>query len=199
MRHYIIFLFILSVLSLQAQDENALSNSLSKQSETPRFYNSLAFGFNMGRPGTDAVYMQGGLGFRYAAGYKLNKWMNFGAGTGFEFYDFDAPTVFIPLYAEMRGELTNWRVTPFYIVEVGMGFKLRNGFSNYDNKPKGAYFRPQLGWKFKRKSGFASTVGVGYVLQTSRSKYDNSWGDDIYISDIRRKYQRYFVQFGFEF
>ena len=195
MKYTLILICSLLVFSLSAQDDNIETLEL----KTPRYYNSLAFDFNMGGKGKDNSEFEGGIGFHYSVGYRMNKWLNFGAGTGFEFYNFDRKTVFVPIYAEVRGEFTNWRVAPFYQVELGMGFKVPVEYDYFDNKPKGVYFRPQIGWKFKRNNNFASTIGFGYQLQTSTEKLDNSWGDDLYIENRKRKYQRYFIQFGFEF
>ena len=195
--------------SIGQNDENTMTLELKEK----RYYNSLAFDFNMG--GSSATVYKGGIGFRYAAGYKMNRWLNFGAGIGFEFLNFGSgysdcgfwncnsyysnKTLFIPLYAEVRGELTEWKVRPFYQVELGMGFKIKGEFDNLDNRPKGVYFRPQLGWKFKGKNDFSPSVGFGYLLQTSQENRDSGWGDDIYLEKKKRKYQRYFIQFGFEF
>lgn len=193
MKYTLILICSLLVFSVAAQDDNIETLEL----KTPRYYNSLAFDFNMNGKGDRGF--EGGIGFRYAAGYRMNKWLNFGAGVGFEFYDFERKIVFAPIYAEVRGELTDWDVVPFYQVELGMGFKIPGEYDNFDNKPKGVYFRPQVGWKFKRSNNFSSTIGFGYQLQTSREKLDNSWEDDLYILDRKRKYQRYFIQIGFEF
>jgi len=210
MKYIFIIIGLLFTFSLVAQnDENITTLEL----EEKRYYNSLAFDFNMG--GSSATSYKSGLGFRYAAGYKMNRWLNFGGGIGFEFLNFGrnsticgivgcdtyygSNNLFIPLYAEVRGELAEWKVKPFYQVELGMGFKVKGENDNLDNRPKGVYFRPQMGWKFKGKNDCASSIGFGYLLQTSRENRDNSWGEDVYLEKKKRTYQRYFIQFGFEF
>lgn len=210
MKYILIILSFLFTSSLIGQNDVKTLELGQKQ-----YYNSLAFDFNVA--GSSKTNYKGGFGFRYAAGYKMNRWLNFGAGIGFEFLNFGNAlshcgfwncnsysyrrnnTLFIPLYAEVRGELTEWKVRPYYQMELGMGFKVKGAYDDIDNRPKGAYFRPQIGWKFKGKGDFAPSVGFGYLLQTSVEKRDRSWGESIYLERKKRKYQRYFIQFGFEF
>ncbi len=191
------------------------SSDVFSQSEEPKkeeknnYYSLMTLGFNLGRLNqeNDDTVMKGAFGFRYGMGYVMNRWINVGAGVGMEFYDIGwgnafggSPSIaFIPLYAEARGEFTNWRISPMYSLEVGYGFKIPSQYENWDNKPGGAYFRPALGWKFKKNENFASTVSLGYLMQHAVFKRDNSWEDYTDISKTTRIYQRYFIQFGFEF
>lgn len=193
MKYLIVVLFsFLSFVSF-SQDDGIETDILKKK----KYYNSFAFDFNMN--GSNETYIQGGGGFRVAAGYKMNRWINVGAGSGFEFYNFENNTAFIPLFAEVKGELADWKVVPFYSMEMGIGFRMKSKNDSWENKPKGFYFRPQLGWKFKGKNDFATTLGFGYLLQKSSEDYDYSWGEEIYREKIKRTFQRYFFQVGFEF
>ena len=203
MKYIFIIIGLLFTFSLMGQDDENISTLELKEK---RYYNSLAFDFNMG--GSSKTIYKSGVGFRYAAGYKMNRWLNFGAGIGFEFLDFGAGnyyyggrnnTLFIPLYAEVRGELAEWKVRPFYQVELGAGFKIKSEFDNFDNRPKGVYFRPQIGWKFKGKNDFSPTVGFGYLLQTSRENRDYSSEEYINIENKKRKYQMLIKSIPFVF
>ncbi len=176
--------------------------------KTRKYYTNISLGFNMGSVQEyGSRNLKGGMGFRYAMGYNMNRWLNFGAGTGFEFYDFGIqyswtridPIVFIPLFAEVRGDFLDKKITPFYSLQLGYGFKVPTENDDWGNKPGGTYFRPALGCKFKLTEKFSSSVSFGYELQHARYKRDDSWGEDPYINDIRRTYQRYFIQFGFGF
>ncbi len=197
MKKILIILFTSISFFVTGQVVEEEKKEILNNKTTGKYYNYLSFDFNFGASGE--FYYQGGVGFRYSLGYKMNPKINIGAGLGFEFYDFEFPTVFMPLYIEAKGELTNWRITPYYNVALGHAFKAGNRFENWDNIPNGVYFKPSIGWKFKRNEYFASTVSFGYQLQHAFFKRDDSWGEHISITKEKRIYQRYVIQFGFEF
>ncbi len=192
----IILVFILSMVYqfLYGQE------TAEKLNFQQKYYNQISFGYNIGNLSDESETVSGGLGFRYALGYKWKKYANFGGGIGFEFYDFkEKPLVFIPVYADIRGEFTNWKIRPFYNVEFGYGFKVKTENLDWDNKPNGIYFRPNIGWKFKKNENFATTIALGYQLQKAKYIKDYSWEDNKYIQEYNYTYQRYTIQFGFEF
>ncbi len=190
-RTILMLIFAGLALSLKAQDEKEIN-----------YYSHISFGFNLGnlqRSEFGSNTKSGGIGFRYSMGYEFNRWLSVGGGIGYEFYNFDNPDVFIPVYAEIRGDLTEWKVRPIYSMELGWGVKVLSQFENWDNKPNGVYFRPAVGWKFQKRERFASSISFGYELQHAKFRRDDSWDDDLYIVNIKRLYQRYSINFGFEF
>lgn len=194
MKNLLLIVFLFFSIQVMAQKvENDNINTL-------KYYTHLniGFNFNQGNEELDESFT-GGVGMRYSMGYKFNKRLQVGAGAGFEFYDFYTPTAFVPVFAEIRGEIMPWKIAPIYSIEVGYGFLMPTRFNRWDNKPSGAYFRPSIGWKFKKGESFATSISVGYLLQHAKYLDDNSWRDYTSINEITRNLQRYSIQFGFEF
>ncbi len=173
---------------------------MNAQEELPvekenKILNHLALNINMG--GSPEQGYAGGFGIRYSILKKQNNYYNFGGGLGLEIYNLEE--IFLPIYGEATGNLTKWKNSPFYRLNVGVGFWMPFDWRRYDNKPLGAFVNPMLGWRFQKRPNFATTVALGYQMQHVVYKYDYSW--DGYI-DINREimfFQRYNFQLGFEF
>lgn len=97
-------------------------------------------------------------------GYQFNEHFFIGGGIGVHYY-YDEDFVAIPIFANMRIDLSKTKVTPF--------IDMRAGYSIYQYT--GAYIAPSVGVRFRLGTWGALNASVGY---TSQSIYfDDYWYD----------------------
>lgn len=87
-------------------------------------------------------------------GYQFNPYIFVGAGIGVD-YHLDYETVFLPIFADIRGYFIDGSITPF--VGIKIGYSPVDGY--------GLYFNPSVGASFGISRKFALNVSIGYNLQ----------------------------------
>lgn len=107
-------------------------------------------------------------------GYRFNKYLYAGIGTGVHYY-FDSDDAIIPLFADLKVyPLTN-RVSPIIGFGVGYSFNASDGFSGL-----GLYLNPQLGVNYKLDNNLDLSFSIGFEMQRTDliinySEYDPYW------------------------
>ncbi|MEP6647134.1 MAG: hypothetical protein ABJC12_08585 [Saprospiraceae bacterium] len=108
----------------------------------------------------------GGAGIHHAMGYRFNRLLSLGIGTGIETHDFSNNRNIVPVYAEARGFFLAQKITPYYALKVGYGFALRDKSRGTTGAIGGFHLSPEVGLRFG--SGDVSYyAGVEYKLQNA--------------------------------
>lgn len=110
-----------------------------------------------------------------STGYRFHPWLAVGAGLGFDNYEYHM----IPVFAEIRGDLLNRAITPYYQLAVGYGWMTRrsDADTNFDYEG-GLLMHPALGIKFNTRNRNAFLVEFGYRIQRYKREW-NRTGQDI--------------------
>lgn len=95
-----------------------------------------------------------------AHGYQFNPYLFVGAGFGVNYYT-DAELCNIPVFANLRANLLNAKITPFVDVKIGYSVVDIEGF----------YFAPSIGCRFGLTRRMAINLGVGYAMQKAEIFY----------------------------
>jgi hypothetical protein len=104
-------------------------------------------------------------GFRTSVGYLFNPHFSVGGGTGFEILD---ETCYIPLYTDLRYNITKKAVTPFITADIGYAFRVSQNYNHYHG---GLLVNPGLGVKFFVSPKVALNFSLGYLYQEYRYEY----------------------------
>jgi hypothetical protein len=97
-------------------------------------------------------------------GYQFNPNLFVGLGIGLHVFESEAAS--IPLYAHVRSEFVDRRITPFADVRLGYAF----------GDIEGLYFSPSVGVRFGWGRKSDTYVSLGYTLQCGRYEfYDFNW------------------------
>lgn len=100
-------------------------------------------------------------------GYQINNYLFAGGGLAFDTYFCDGTTrLIVPLFAEVRVNFINKRISPFLRVRYGYGF----------GDIHGLYSNHMLGVRFGLKNHHA--VNIGLDLTTQADNRDNNWSMD---------------------
>ena len=108
-------------------------------------------------------------------GYQFNPYFFVGAGIGVD-YHFDYETMFLPIFADLRGYFIDGRITPYIGVKIG--------YSPVDGT--GLFFNPSVGASFGISRKFALNISIGYNLQRAemyKSYYNYYYGYSHSYSD----------------
>lgn len=110
-------------------------------------------------------------------GYQFNPYIFVGAGIGVD-YHFDYETMFLPIFADLRGYFIDGRITPFVGIKIG--------YSPVDGT--GLYFNPSVGASFGISRKLALNISIGYNLQRAEMyniyyNYSYYTGYSYYYSD----------------
>ncbi|MEM8908936.1 MAG: hypothetical protein AAGD05_13905 [Bacteroidota bacterium] len=111
----------------------------------------------------------GGHLLHFIKGYQFNPYFALGAGVGVDQYDF----TMIPIYADVRGNLFNRSIAPFYALNVGYSFAFgdnNNGFFNEDFRG-GWLIHPTLGLRFATRKSMSYTLEFGYKFQYAERRF----------------------------
>ncbi len=120
------------------------------------------------------VSNMGGVGIHHAMGYRINRMLGVGLGSGIETHDFNRVRNIIPVYAEARGFFFPKKITPYYAIKLGYGFALRNEISGTTDASGGIHFSPELGVRFG--SGDVSYyLGLEYKIQNATFTSNDQW------------------------
>lgn len=165
-------------------------NGFSSNAMTHNSYNSyniakgykgfvdLGYAIGVGDWGLDRVE------FTTAHGYQFNPYLFAGVGFGVNYYT-DADLCNIPIFANVRANLLNAKITPFVDVKIGYSVVDIEGF----------YFAPSVGCRFALTPRMAINLGVGYTMQKADIYY--TYGDYYYNDMINSGAIDFKV--GFEF
>lgn len=115
---------------------------------------------------------KGGVGIHHAMGYRFNRLLGVGIGTGIETHDLDWVRNIIPVYAEARGFFFPKKITPYYALKLGYGFALNNRNSGTVNARGGFHFSPELGVRF---GGGAVNYYLGIEYKLQNASFTNDW------------------------
>ena len=119
------------------------------------------------------------IGAKYIAGYRFNKTLFVGGGTGFEFEVWDGIAT-IPVFANAKAYIGNWRLTPFIGLSIGGRIDLTNDLPNdhgYTIKPFGIYCDPHIGVEYTIKR-YAFNLKLGWSLVNYIDYYDGETGTE---------------------
>lgn len=133
-----------------------------------------------------------GYSLQHSSGYKFNRFLSVGAGIGLENYTPGGnDPVTIPLFAEIRGYLTQQRISPFYALGAGwsvIGKEQRAidfwGWENNIQEWKGGWLaQGQVGYRI----GNHFMTFIGIRLQRLTNNWDNSAWNGGYGTDRHLK------------
>ena len=116
------------------------------------------------------------IGAKYIAGYRFNKTLFVGGGTGFEFAVWDGIAT-IPVFANAKAYIGNWRLTPFIGLSIGGRIHLTNDYLGYTIKPFGIYCDPHIGVEYRIKR-YALNLKLGWSLVNTIDYVDGETGTE---------------------
>jgi len=137
-------------------------------------------GLNVGYRGIVEVSYQYGVGdygvdrikLNLINGFQLNPYFSLGLGIGLRYY-YEAKDALIPVFADIRLNALDKKVSPYLSIGVGYSFNATNDFEGV-----GLLFNPTVGISIKISDKSAVNVGVGYEMQ--KSYYTIYGGYDFY-------------------
>jgi hypothetical protein len=111
--------------------------------------------------------------FSMINGYRINKNMFAGVGTGFRYYTTEnAGFSVIPLFLDFRYKLLDKTISPYGGLSAGYAWDASHGFQD-----AGFLFNPQLGLQLNKNPDFMFHLGFGYEIQQMR--FATSWNSYI--------------------
>ncbi len=165
---------------------------------TPKVYSFREKGWYHTTSGFLNFSFQGGAGVHHAMGYRFNRLLGVGLGTGIETHDFDFKRNFIPVYAEVRGFLLPKKITPYYALKIGYGFALRDEINGTIAAKGGFHFSPEAGVRFGA-SEVSYYLGLEYKLQNGSFTWNGfDWSGNTTITD-HISYRRVEIRTGLMF
>jgi hypothetical protein len=117
----------------------------------------------------------GGAGIHYTIGYKFNRLLGVGIGTGIESNDFNYSRGIIPLYAEARGYFVPKKISPYYAFKIGYGFAQESPLNGTIDAKGGFMVSPELGFRF---GGRAVNYYMGFQYKIQNATFTNTIGWD---------------------
>ncbi len=178
--------------------EGTPAKTVESYVRTPKVYNFRERGWYHTTSGFLNFFFQGGAGVHHAMGYRFNRLVGVGVGTGIETHDFDFKRNFIPVYAEVRGFLLSKKITPYYALKVGYGFALKDDISGTIAAKGGFHFSPEAGIRFG--AGEVSYyLGLEYKLQKGSFTWNGfDWTGSTTLTD-HISYRRVEIRTGLLF
>lgn len=177
-----------------------INDKFKKRLENPpslkvnSFYNEIRGGLMFGE---DAL----NVALHSINGYQFSKYLGTAVGIGVNKY---GNYVTMPLYAQIKGYLSEKKVSPFYFGDIGYGFAWKTSKNEdqfeLDNLKGGLYWQLGLGYQINFYNS-SMTFSLGYVSQDSKAEYVyyRPWDiDDVEISE-RRLLRRVVFSVGFLF
>ncbi len=157
------------------------------------YFSDLTMGFLMGQEtysDIDNIYLNWGFNLHTIHGYKFNKFIAIGVGTGFDVYGgFDI----IPLYASFRSYPFSKKVSPYFGWNGGYGFAPEFLNNNSSDEKGGFLSHPLVGLRFASIKGnnFFLELGQKFQFASRESNWGNSKDDIVFM--------RTSVNFGWSF
>lgn len=99
-------------------------------------------------------------------GYQFNKYFFAGVGIGVNYYTLESTphagrALSKPVFAELRGDWSGSRISPFVAVKVG--YTLRGV-----HRVEGFYFAPAVGLRYATSQGNGWNLSLGYTVQEDK-------------------------------
>ncbi len=137
---------------------------------------------------------QNGFGMSVSAGYRFNRLLGLGLGTGYDQYIWNSGEELIPIFVELNGFLKAETTTPFYNIQTGYSIALQDeGYLITDSKG-GWMLYPAIGIRFgHEKTKF--TLDVGYKFQNAQFTYQDVWTSTSFREQTLT-YKRLSLRFG---
>jgi hypothetical protein len=158
-------------------------------------------------PGYENYYGYGILPYYYAqsimgwnigmsGGYKWRHFLQAGIGVGATTYHFASSKNFVPMFGELKGEITKNKIVPCYKLQAGYAQAIKPKLYNNAHINGGTFFSPSLGLHFQ-KQNTATEISIGYLQQQASEKY--TFENTTYIEQYKRVYKRIFLNLGIDF
>ncbi|WNJ16960.1 hypothetical protein [Pontibacter sp. G13] len=152
--------------------------------------------------GNEWGYTSGTFLFQQSHGYRFNDYLSTGLGAGISTF---SSGVYIPLFAEIRGDLAKTQVRPFYHAQAGYAFATRpndewtdwNGGSVTTTNPGGYMWALSTGIRIGTRSRVSWVFETGYYV--SRSETTTVWETSRSTNTQRITARRVFVSTGIMF
>lgn len=141
----------------------------TKYTPTKKQYWDASFAFAFGMS-SDSGGPRIGFELGTTYNYRISPLLSAGAGAETMAFFVNNETIFIPVFARLKGLLNESRVTGFYAMDYGYSFALKTAI-NEANKVEGGWFaRPTIGLQTGNFS-----LGIGYQLQKVTTTSENTW------------------------
>jgi hypothetical protein len=132
-----------------------------------------------------------------SAGHQFNRWLGLGGGLAVDGYYPANGEVVYPLFAEVRGYLTETREAPFYVVRTGYGLTFKETNNGVSAAEGGLYLNPSLGMRWGASAGINIISEIGFQYQ--RAEYTRSFGGDGGREIQTKKFKRLSLRLGMVF
>lgn len=106
-----------------------------------------------------------GLSLNQSAGFRFNRLLGVGIGTGIDLYTFDGEERIIPFFAEVRGYLNKKYSAPYYTFAAGYGHPLLNKTLFVTKTTGGIMLHPAVGIRLGGRKDANFLFDVGYRFQ----------------------------------
>lgn len=183
--------------------QEPFNNTIEKPRKPYQFkevgiYKALFGSFTSGTFAWDSDFASG-FGFKGVVGYQINRWFGAGIGAGIENYYLNEGETVYPVFAEVRGYLTNKNVAPYYSVSGGYSFTIVNEEAGISDASGGYLFHPALGIRFGGAPNVNATLDVGVQIQKATFIREiTSWRGSETLEN-RMTYQRLSIRLGLLF
>ncbi len=151
---------------VQNTDGNGLLDPKYAYARAPKPYSFREKGWYQNSSGFINISFSGGAGIHHAMGYRFNRYIGVGLGTGIETHDFTTIRNIIPIYAEARGFLVPEKISPYYALKIGYGIALNDASRGTTRAVGGFHFSPEFGVRFGG-GDVSYYLGVEYKIQNA--------------------------------
>lgn len=107
-------------------------------------------------------------------GLEKDKWFA-GAGIGLDFYNYRT----IPLFFDIRRDITNKKNTPFAYADAGINFlwlnSIQRGQEQFPSSSPGLFYDLGVGWKLSGKNNRGFLFSAGYSFKQVKEKVKSWW------------------------
>ena len=115
------------------------------------------------------------INFDAGAGYQFNQWLGLGLGTGYNLYDVDRGESVIPLFADIRMYPFKKNLGPYFNLQAGYGFALKQESFGIIDAKGGYLFHPAIGWRVPVGEKFFFTFDIGARFQKAQYTQEGQW------------------------
>lgn len=154
------------IQDVQNTDDHGLLKSEYSYARIPKPYTFREKGWYQNSSGFINVSYSGGAGIHHAMGYRFNRLLGVGLGTGIETHDFSSIRNIVPIYVEARGFLIPQRISPYYALKIGYGIALKDDSRGTTKAVGGFHFSPEIGVRFGG-GDVSYYLGIEYKIQNA--------------------------------
>lgn len=155
-----------------------------------KMYHYLSGGFS-------ANYLAGGATLNIAVGYRYNRLLSLGLGTGIQNFELGYGRQMIPVYAEIRSFTTRKNISPMLAMKAGYGFAMKNESADITGAKGGALLAPEMGVRFGGRTAHF-TLSLALHFQWAKFEESFDWQPSARFVDEMR-YQRLEFRVGLMF